>query len=104
MQDFLKPLKLAKQFFELPQLHITNFKIDKSLIQYTGSNGTWTHFIINFPINHNQTAKFKLKISQTHNRDMMIGIVDYLKQKDQRSSYNSGNAMCYYSYSNRKYP
>ena len=34
----------------------------------------------------------------------MIGIVDYAKQKDLRSSYNSGNAMCYYGHSYRKYP
>lgn len=35
----------------------------------------------------------------------MIGVVDYEKQKDQRSSYSSGNAMCYYgSGDGYKYP
>lgn len=33
----------------------------------------------------------------------MVGVVDYLKQKDHRSSYNSGHAMCYYSHG-YKYP
>lgn len=35
---------------------------------------------------------------------MMIGIVDYEKQKQKNSSYNSKNAICYGIYSGRKYP
>ena len=34
----------------------------------------------------------------------MIGVVDYAEQKDQRNSYNSGNAMCYYGANGSKYP
>ena len=33
----------------------------------------------------------------------MIGIVDYSKQKNQRSSYSSGNAACYYGHNGHKY-
>ena len=33
----------------------------------------------------------------------MIGIVDYSKQKDQRSSFSSGNAICYYGANGYKY-
>lgn len=33
----------------------------------------------------------------------MVGIVDYI-QKDQRSSYMSGNAMCYYGQDGSRYP
>lgn len=32
----------------------------------------------------------------------MIGVTDYAKQKDQRKSWNSGNAMCYYGYDGSK--
>ena len=37
---------------------------------------------------------------------MLIGVVDYAKQKDQRYSYgsSSGNYMCYYGYNGYKYP
>ena len=28
----------------------------------------------------------------------MIGVVDYARRKNKRSSYNSGNAMCYDGY------
>lgn len=34
----------------------------------------------------------------------MLGVLDYAKQKDQRLSYSSGNAMCYYGYNGYKYP
>jgi hypothetical protein len=33
----------------------------------------------------------------------MIGVVDHSKQKDQRSSYGSGNAACYYGANAHKY-
>lgn len=33
----------------------------------------------------------------------MIGIVDYSKQKNQRYSYNSGNAVCYNGANCHKY-
>lgn len=39
-----------------------------------------------------------------NNRQILIGIVDYAKQKDQRRSYNSGNAMCYYGYNGHMHP
>ena len=34
----------------------------------------------------------------------MVGVVDYAKQKEQRKSYNSGNAMCYIGNGGYKYP
>ena len=33
----------------------------------------------------------------------MIGVLDYLTQKDKRSSYNSANALCYYG-NGEKFP
>jgi len=35
---------------------------------------------------------------------MMIGISDYEKQKDQRSSFSSPNTICYYSEDGRVFP
>ncbi len=34
----------------------------------------------------------------------MIGVVDEPKQRNQRYSYNSDNAVCYVGYNGRKYP
>ncbi len=34
----------------------------------------------------------------------MIGIVDEPKQRNQRSSFNSNNAVCYVGYTGNKYP
>ncbi len=34
----------------------------------------------------------------------MIGVVDEPKQRNQRQSYNSNNAVCYYGRNGNKYP
>ena len=34
----------------------------------------------------------------------MIGVVDEPKQRNQRKSYNSNNAVCYYGHIGYKYP
>lgn len=31
----------------------------------------------------------------------MIGVLDYITQKDKRSSYNSPNCLCYYGHGTR---
>ncbi len=76
--------------------------MDGLKVQYTGSG--WTQYIFNSAISHNQSAKFKIKVLQAQSNCILIGVVDYAKQKDQRSSYSSGNAMCYYGYNGYKYP
>ena len=38
------------------------------------------------------------------NQYIMIGVLDYAKQKDQRYSYDSWNAMCYHRYHGWKFP
>ena len=67
-------------------------------ISFIGETKKWTHYIFNYPINYKKSANFKLRVIKTENKDIMIGVVDYAKQKDQKSSYNSGNAMCYYGF------
>lgn len=34
----------------------------------------------------------------------MVGVLDYDKQREQRYSSNSGNAMCYFATGGRKFP
>ena len=70
-------------------------------MQYISTDYGSTQYIFNEPISHNQSAKFKIKVTQ--GRLIKIGIVDYAKQKDQRYSYDSSNAICYSGYG-KKYP
>ncbi len=53
---------------------------------------------------YNAIFTFKIKIIKTIIKGIMIGVVDELKQRNQRSSYNSNNAVCYYGYDGSKYP
>ncbi len=39
---------------------------------------------------------FKIKIIKTKDKNIMIGVVDEPKQRNQRQSYDSNNAVCYY--------
>ena len=96
-------MKTIQDINSLEQKYSDCFKVEGLTVQYT-SNGYWTHHIFNEPIYHSQSVKFKIKVTKTENRLIMIGIVDFTKQKDQRHSHNSGNAMCYYGYNGRKYP
>ena len=52
----------------------------------------------------NAIFTFKIKIIKTKNRNILIGVVDETKQKNQRYSCNSNNAACYYGYEGYKYP
>ena len=46
-----------------------------------------------------------MRVTQTtQNNYILVGVVDYAKQNDQRKSFNSGNAMCYYGHNGGKYP
>ena len=73
------------------------------LIKYDCS---WWHYIFNKPINPNETATFKLKIVRSLSKNMSIGITDYARQKDSRSScyQGTGNCICYYGDYGRKSP
>lgn len=47
---------------------------------------------------------FKFRIERARDADIIIGVVDYEKQKDQRSSAITGNAMGYYGQGGWKFP
>ena len=80
-----------------------SFTKDGLNVRYIDANA-WTHYIFNKPIGPNESAKFKLRVTKTQSRHIMIGVVDYAKQKDQRNSYGTGNALCYYGINGQKYP
>ena len=49
--------------------------------------------------------RFKLRIVRLNdNRMMTVGVVDYLRQKDSKFSYNTGNSVCYYAVNSEKNP
>lgn len=75
-------------------------------VQLNKNDGNWWHYMFNKPIPANQLSKFKLKIVQANNRDMLIGVTDYTKNKDNRYSYGSSNKqyLCYYGGNGYKYP
>lgn len=77
----MKPVKMSKNFHNLKQAYSHFFKIDGIKVQYTGPEAG-TQYIFNQPINHNQSAIFRIKISQSKSNYIMIGVVDYAKQKD----------------------
>ncbi len=52
---------------------------------------------------YNAIYTFNIKIFKTQYKCIMIGIVDEPKQRNQRTSWNSNNAVCYYGNGN-KYP
>ena len=91
-------------FLALPQNNQSFFNINLSKLIYTNTNGQWTQYIFNELIPPTASANFKIKITVTQNRHIRIGVVDYSKQKDQRTSHNSGNAMCYEGNTAYKYP
>lgn len=70
------------------------------------AEGSWTHYMFNYLIQPNQSAKFKLKIVITPSGSMPIGVTDYAKNKDNRCSYGTSNKqyMCYYGNNGHKYP
>lgn len=52
-------------------------------------------------IKHNQSAKLKFEIIQMKSRHIGFGIVDYVRLKDSRSSYNLSNTICYWGHGNK---
>ena len=100
----MKSIKKTAPYTNLPQLNMKDFELDANKLRYIGSNDTWTHYIFNNPIYLNHQGYFRIKITVTQRRYMIIGIVDYVKQKNQRSSWSSGNSICYNGYNGYKFP
>lgn len=84
----LQALKLNIRYCTLPQAYSIYFKVDGLKVQYTGPEYNPTQYIFNLPINHNQSVKFKLRITRAIKNDITVGVVDYAKQKDEKYSYN----------------
>ena len=65
----------------LPQAYSHYFKVERLKVQFINS-GNWTQYIFNNPIYQNQLLVFKLKIIQAKHGYMVVGVVDYARQKD----------------------
>jgi hypothetical protein len=53
---------------------------------------------------YNAIFTFKIKIIKTKNKCILIGVVDEPKQRNERYSNNSNNAVCYYGCNGKKFP
>ncbi len=53
---------------------------------------------------YNTIFTFEIRIVKTKNKFILIGVVDEPKQRNQRQSFNSNNAICYSGYTGNKYP
>lgn len=82
--------------------HVDYFSVRGSKVKYRGDKLDTAQYMFDLKILYKKSAKFELRIIQTKHRYIMIGIVD-TNQSD-RSSYNSGKAMCYYARNGSKYP
>lgn len=94
MEPLMKPIRLA-QLHSLAQVNTNHFRVDGLKLTYTSQNSL-TQYIFNMPIRHNESTKFKLKIVRAPSRYIMVGVVDYTREKDERYSLSSANSMCYF--------
>ena len=60
--------------------------------------------MINKPIYYNQSGKLIIKVIKTKNNYIFVGVADYVKQRDRRFSFNTGNSMCYFGFSGHIFP
>lgn len=65
---------------------------------------TWTQILIDDEIPNNKIYSFKVKMTNTPSRNVMVGIVDRKKQKNTRYSQSTKDALCYYAANGHKYP
>lgn len=96
-------MKEKIHLFSLPQFYSSYFSVNGLQLKYNRSNKN-THYIFNHPIYQNESTKFKLKIIRSEKRYIMIGVVDYIKQKDERSSIDTKYSMCYYGAEGKIFP
>jgi hypothetical protein len=60
----------------------TKYKVDGFKVECAWNDGSWAHFIFNEIIPYNNIYTFKVKIIKNPDKHMMIGVVDFMKQKD----------------------
>ncbi len=98
--NFLKIGKLEQSFSN--KFHIIS-TLTSCRIEYIGENKHMTQFILNDVISLNVIYCFRIKIIKISNKDILIGVVDEIKQRNKRTSTDFNNAVCYYAYG-FKYP
>ena len=65
-------------------------------ITYDGDG--WRQALLDVVVERGRTFVFHAQITNTESGEIMIGVVDRHAQRQQQSSYSSGNAVCYYGY------
>lgn len=75
--------------------NVDSFKINKNTLQYVGSDTYFQQFIFCSPIPQSVIYKFSIKVVKSYRNSIYIGIVDYVKRREQNSAYKSGDAICY---------
>lgn len=72
----------------VPQGFSSKFIIDGYNLKYIGEKAH-TQFIFNEPISASFVHSFTIKVVKTADRFIMIGVMDYNKQKNERNSHSS---------------
>ena len=69
-------MRTIQDIHSLEQKYRDCFKVNGLKVQYIDIYEGWTQYIFNQPINHNQSVKFRLKITQmTEYKNIFIGVV-----------------------------
>lgn len=86
--------------------HIFNnyFSYSNYNLSYASGEKAYTQFIFNDIVDYDEVYYFSVKIHKmSKNKYIMIGVVDFNKQKGQRYSHTSNNALNYHA-SGERYP
>ena len=85
--------ELSTKDFELP--FENKFLKEIGTVEYTGLNYVQTQTFMDEIKYRNDVMKFYCRIEKTLRGNIMIGVVDLNEQKEARSSYKTGNAICF---------
>lgn len=91
--DFYKNEKWGK-YFAFDGRRLLKIKDDYNRYQ----------FLFDSQVPYDQEYSFIVKIVRSDQKTIMIGVVDYQKQRQKQFSYNSNNAVCYNAKAGNKWP
>ena len=73
------------------------FAVGKNLIKYNSEEQEFTQILMSKPIPYSLKYEFHIKVINSKNGKIMIGIVNR-NRIEKRRSYDSGMAVCYYGF------
>jgi hypothetical protein len=74
--------------------NISDFALERNTIKYLGNQ--FRQIFLETKISREKPFIFSIFIDHTKKGNIVFGVVDRLVQKNKNTSYNSGNAVCYY--------